>query len=87
MPKRTLGNHVVEQMNTIAQEVVAPHKIPIVDLYSVVTSICGAVYTHCSICRASPCSYHYNADGMGTQSQVLAMAIKDALNTSNTQPS
>jgi hypothetical protein len=29
------------------------------------------VYTNCSICRAEPCSYHYNAAGMGMQAKAL----------------
>ena len=44
------------------------------------TSICGPVYVNCSICRVLPCSFHYNANGMSTQAQVVAMAIENALN-------
>jgi hypothetical protein len=61
MPLRRKGNTVVEDMNAIAAEVIKPHNIPIVDLYTVVTNVCGPVYTNCSICRVEPCSYHYNA--------------------------
>jgi len=80
MPLRTQDNTVVEDMNGIASKVVKGHTSgPIVDLYTTVTAKCGAVYTDCSICRAHPCSYHYNDEGMNAQAAVVAAAIKAAL--------
>lgn len=79
MPLRTLGNTVVEDMNSIARDVVGAHNIPIIDLYSLVTAKCGAVYTNCSICRIEPCSYHYNAEGMAMQAEFIAQAIGGVL--------
>ena len=80
MPLRTQNNTVVEDMNSIAKEVVSPHiSAPIVDLYSAVTAKCGAVYQNCSICRKTPCSFHYNDEGMNAQAAIVAAAVKGAL--------
>lgn len=83
MPLRTKGNTVVEDMNAIAADVVAPYGIPVVDMYSLVTKSCGAIYVNCSICRVEPCSYHYNAAGMDAQGQAVAQAIEKALSFSS----
>ena len=79
MPLRTVGNMAVEDMNTIAKGLASAHNIPVIDLYSLVTQKCGAVYTNCSICRVEPCSYHYNAEGMDMQSAYIAKAIGSVL--------
>jgi hypothetical protein len=76
MPKRVLGNTVVEDMNKIASKMMTSKGIPLVDLYSTVTSHCGAIYTDCDICRKHPCSYHYNAAGMDAQAAVVAAAFQ-----------
>ena len=79
MPDRTQGNMVVEQLNEIAKQVVAPHDIPLLDLYSVVTNHCGKVYENCDWCRRTPCSYHYNPAGMSAQGHVVASKINETL--------
>ena len=79
MPLRTRGNTVVEDMNAIARQLVADYNIPVVDLYSTVTDICGPVYTSCAICRKDPCSYHYNGEGMSKQAAVVEAAIRQHL--------
>ena len=73
----------VEDMNAIAREVLAPFKIPVLDLYTLVTAHCGAVYFDCDICRMTPCSYHYNDAGMKAQAAVVAAAIRTQLNLSS----
>jgi hypothetical protein len=40
-----------------------PATCQVFDLYSTVTQHCGAVYNDCDICKAHPCSYHYNPKG------------------------
>ncbi len=79
MPDKTQGNMVVEQLNDIAKRVVAPHDIPVLDLYSVVTDHCGKVYENCDWCRRTPCSYHYNSAGMTEQGHVVASFINQTL--------
>lgn len=79
MPLRTQGNTVVEDMNAIAAKLVAQYKIPVLDLYTTVTDVCGKVYADCKICRKHPCSYHYNADGMKLQADTIASSIRKAL--------
>lgn len=80
MPLRTLGNTVVEDMNTIAKEVVSKHiSAPIVDLYGEVTKTCGKVYTDCPICAVHPCTFHYNDVGMNAQAAIVAAAITKVL--------
>ena len=79
MPDRTEGNMVVEQLNAIAKKVMASFSIPILDLYSVVTDHCGDVYENCDWCRRTPCSYHYNSQGMTAQGHVVASMINRTL--------
>ena len=62
----------------IAKKVVGP-TTPVVDLYSAVTAKCGKEYTDCSICRKTPCSYHYNSEGMEMQAKIVADAISKQL--------
>ena len=80
MPDTTVGNHVVDDLNRIAREVVQPFgNMTIVDLHKVVTDHCGTVYEDCDWCRRHPCSYHYNSDGETAQAKVVAQAFRDAL--------
>ena len=79
MPHRQQGDTVVEDMNAIARKVMSTFKIPVFDLYKVVTDCCGVVYSDCDICKAHPCSYHYNPKGIKLQSIQLAAAIRKAL--------
>ena len=79
MPLRAAGNTVVEDMNDIALEIMEPYGVDVVDLYATVTAHCGAVYTDCDVCRAHPCSFHYNDAGMNAQAAVVAGAIAAAL--------
>lgn len=79
MPLRAAGNTVVEDMNDIALEIMEPYGVDVVDLYATVTDHCGAVYTDCDVCRAHPCSFHYNDAGMNAQAAVVAGAIAAAL--------
>ena len=53
--------------------------IPVVDLHAVVTNICGAVYTNCSLCRMEPCSFHYNAAGYGPIAAAVAAEFRKVL--------
>jgi hypothetical protein len=50
MKDRFYGNMVVEQLNAIAVPIMQQRGIPVADLYSHVTSFCGAVYNTCSLC-------------------------------------
>ena len=80
MPRRTVGDTVIEDMNAIAKEVVSPHvSAPIVDLYGYVTKTCGAVYTDCPICAVHPCTFHYDDVGMNAQAAIVAAAITSVL--------
>lgn len=79
MPLRTIGNMAVEDMNSIAGKMATENKIPILDLYSSVTDVCGKVYTDCKICRKTPCSYHYNNDGETMQGKIIAQSIRQML--------
>ena len=83
-----VGDMVVEDMNTIATKMMTSKGIPLVDLYSTVTRHCGEVYTDCDICRAHPCSFHYNAGnatngGMDAQGAVVAAAFEANLKKVN----
>ena len=79
MPLRTVGNTVVEDMNTIATDMMRARGIHVVDLYKTVTDHCGDIYADCSICRAHPCSFHYNDAGMTSQAAVVAASIRGML--------
>ena len=75
-----MGNHVVDDLNRIAREVVQPFgNMKIVDLHKLVTDHCGTVYEDCDWCRMHPCRYHYNPDGEAAQAKVVAQAFRDAL--------
>jgi hypothetical protein len=56
-------NDVVQDLNVRAKSIMAQHDIPVVDVYSTVTSQCGEHYVNCTICRMEPCSYHYKPAG------------------------
>jgi hypothetical protein len=60
MPLRLKGNTVVEDMNAIAREIMAPHNIPVVDLYKV-RGLVSAAHT-----IPLPCAIrtHCNAHGL-----------------------
>ncbi len=58
-PDRYFGNMVVEQLNTIAVGIMAQHSIPVIDLYTHVTSFCGQVYK----VRGGPRRWRYAMDG------------------------
>lgn len=79
MPLRTVGDMAVEEMNADARAIMARHNISIVELYDAVTAACGAVYTNCSICALSPCTYHYNGDGSRLQAEATAAAFRRQL--------
>lgn len=72
-------NDVVQELNDRAKAIMAPHNIPVVDVYSTVTGICGATYVNCSICRMTPCSFHYNPPGYDKISVPIATAIRASL--------
>jgi len=86
MPDHYHGNTIVEQLNAIAQRVVAAAGVPYLDLYHHVTAYCGANYTACDICDdesslwpAGPagahCGYHYTAAGYSYLSEFLSAAL------------
>ena len=80
MPRRLLNDTVVEDMNAIAREVVAPYvAAPVVSLYEEVTRTCGQVYTDCPICRLHPCKFHYDDEGENAQAAIVAAAIQAVL--------
>ena len=57
MPYTSLGDPVVSKLNQLAQAIMEPRQIPVVDLWSHVVAKCGPVpYTNCSICAREPCS-------------------------------
>ena len=48
---------MVEDLNAIANVVMAARGVPVLDLYTLVTDHCGAVpYEDCDWCRKHPCS-------------------------------
>eukprot|EP00041_Stephanoeca_diplocostata_P034715 m.1197722 g.1197722 ORF g.1197722 m.1197722 type:complete len:311 (-) comp24568_c0_seq5:271-1203(-) len=73
---------VVQVLNQKARDIMAARGIPVVDLYSTVTGICGSTYSTCTICRKTPCSFHYTAAGYDAISQPIANAIRATLRTS-----
>eukprot|EP01009_Symbiontida_sp_KSa7_P010110 NODE_919_length_722_cov_1398.246657_g710_i0.p1 GENE.NODE_919_length_722_cov_1398.246657_g710_i0~~NODE_919_length_722_cov_1398.246657_g710_i0.p1 ORF type:complete len:222 (+),score=57.26 NODE_919_length_722_cov_1398.246657_g710_i0:30-668(+) len=79
MPDATVGDMVVETLNAKATDLMAQHKIPLVDLYTVVTDHCGKIYKDCDWCRMHPCSYHYNAGGETAQGKAVAAAFRERL--------
>jgi len=79
MPDKTQGIPIVQDLNTRAIAVMKDLGIPVVDLYSAVTDVCGDVYTNCTICRKTPCSYHYTPEGYEDIAKVLAPAIEALL--------
>jgi len=79
MPDRVQGNTVVEDLHRIATAIMQQRGIPIIDLYSRVTALCGAVFKHCSICdnEYSPstgitCGYHYTSAGWTYLAEYIA---------------
>lgn len=76
MPDKTKGIDIVQELNARAESVMKELGIPVVDLYTAVTDVCGKVYTDCSICRKSPCSYHYTPEGYQVIAKTLAPAIE-----------
>lgn len=79
MPDRYLGNMVVEDLNRIATGIMQERNIPIADLYTRVTDLCGQVYKNCSICdnEYNPqtgiyCGYHYTSAGWTYLAEYLA---------------
>jgi hypothetical protein len=76
MPDTTKGNHVVDDLNQIAREVIAGKGIQLLDLHKLVTDHCGMVYEDCDWCRRTPCSYHYNPTGETAQGQAVAAAFR-----------
>ena len=85
MPLRLLNNTVVEDMNALQVAACVRNNIPTVDLYAAVAAHCGPVpYADCDICRAHPCSYHYNSDGEQLQAKAVVAAFRAILaSTSN----
>lgn len=76
MPKTTVGDFVVQDLNRIAREVVGGKGISVLDLHKTVTDHCGTNYTECDWCRKEPCSYHYNAAGEVAQAHAVAGAMR-----------
>jgi hypothetical protein len=79
MPDLTQGNHVVEDLNNIAINIMNQRKIPVADLYHHVTAFCGDIYYNCSICddewnnvTKTTCGYHYNPTGWEYLAEFLA---------------
>lgn len=70
---------VVLRLNTAAQQIMAAHHVPVVDLYGTVTAQCGAHYVNCSICRMEPCSYHYTPSGYTMIAKPIAASIRTLL--------
>ena len=54
-------------------------RVQVVDTYSIVTAACGATYQNCSICRKTPCSYHYTPEGYELISRPIATAMRALL--------
>lgn len=79
MPLSSKGEMVAERLNSLAAQNMWKRKIPIVDLYTVVTQHCGAVYQDCDWCKIHPCSYHYNGNGYEALAEVVSYAIRKAL--------
>lgn len=74
MPYKTKGDPIVQQLNAIGRSVAAARGIPVVDLYSVVTDKCGAVYTDCPICALSPCTCMSLAHSHSSETQSAPVA-------------
>eukprot|EP00658_Telonema_sp_P-2_P021523 TRINITY_DN18574_c0_g1_i1.p1 TRINITY_DN18574_c0_g1~~TRINITY_DN18574_c0_g1_i1.p1 ORF type:complete len:213 (+),score=35.10 TRINITY_DN18574_c0_g1_i1:282-920(+) len=74
-------NGVVSELNQRAVRIVHDRGIPVVDLYRAVTDVCGGTYVNCSICRKTPCSYHYTAEGYVMLAKPIAAAMRAALVT------
>jgi hypothetical protein len=72
-------NDVVQELNTRAKAIMEPHNIPTVDVYATVTGICGPSYVNCTICRMTPCSFHYTPVGYDNISIPIAASIRKAL--------
>jgi len=79
MPDFVMGNHVVEDLNNIAQNIMATRNIPVLDLYHHVTAFCGDFYYNCSICddewnnvTKTYCGYHYTPAGWQYLGEFLA---------------
>ena len=83
----TRGNHIVDELNQIALQVMEhiqqtvgdPSSISILDLNQLVHDHCGIVYKSCDWCRKDPCSYHYNIKGETAQGIMAAASIQRVL--------
>ena len=88
MPLSSNASMVVERLNALAWREMGKRKIPIVDLYTTVTSHCGAVYEYCDWCKTDPgkCSYHYKNEGYTALGEEVAAAIKKRLQKARPPP-
>ena len=88
MPDFYYGNSAVEDLNAIAQRIMAANGIPYLDLYHHITAYCGARYSACDICDDEPsawpagsppgshCGYHYTPAGYAYITAFLAPAFR-----------
>ena len=76
MQQYNKGNHVIEQLNEMAVNIMNNYSIPIVDLYNRVVQYCGPVpYVNCSICSTEPCGKHYTQTGY----QYISVPVDDEI--------
>ena len=84
--------HNVEALNELALKTVGAMGVPINDLYSVITGVCGAQYANCSLCDVETqyfcpayaaaggvCGFHYVARGWELLANSTIASIKAAL--------
>jgi hypothetical protein len=74
---------VVGRLNAAAARVMAKAAVATLDLHKVVTDVCAPTpphtYVNCSICRMTPCSYHYTPEGYAVISRPIVDAIRSKL--------
>jgi hypothetical protein len=84
------GNNAPTDLNAIARRVMAAAGVPYADLYSHITSYCGARYSACDLCDNEPwhehdappgahCGYHYSDKGYAYIVEFLAPLVNALL--------
>merc|ERR1712032_803050 len=89
MPDTLNGDNVVPMLNDRAKKVMDKHRVPVLDLNTVVHQHCGQKYKFCSLCdnetKSHPgiyCGYHYTGEGYDILAKAVADSFAKLLNSS-----
>lgn len=77
LPEGGHCNSVISRYNAETCAALQPLGVTYVDLFGVVNRRCGAGFAECdiSLCNATQCNVHFNADGWAMLAEVVARAV------------